>query len=132
MKKIVQFISSIALILGFVALPVAFATPTLAITPQEQLCEGSGGNWTGSACRNPNGGTTTLPAFIRNIVNILLFVIGAVAVVMIIIGGFKYVVSNGDQSAVTGAKNTILYAVIGLVIAILGYAVVEFVVTNLN
>lgn len=70
-------------------------------------------------------------AVFQTIVNILLFIIGAVAVIMLIIGGIRYVVSGGDQNAVTGAKNTILYAVIGIVVAVLAYAVVNFVITEL-
>lgn len=65
------------------------------------------------------------------IVNILLFIIAAIAVIMLIIGGVRYVVSGGDQSAVTSAKNTILYAIIGIIVAILAYAAVNFVVGSL-
>jgi hypothetical protein len=64
------------------------------------------------------------------ITNVLLFIIGAVSVVMLIIGGIRYTVSQGDSSAVTGAKNTILYSIVGLVISILAYAVVNFVIGN--
>ena len=67
----------------------------------------------------------------QTIVNILLFLVGAVAVVMLIIGGIRYVVSAGDQAQVTGAKNTILYAVVGIVVALLAYAVVNFVLGSL-
>lgn len=70
-------------------------------------------------------------AVFKTIVNVMLFIIGAVAVIMLIIGGIRYVVSGGDQNAVTGAKNTILYAIIGIVVAVLAYAVVNFVLTNL-
>jgi hypothetical protein len=49
---------------------------------------------------------------------------------MLIIGGIRYTVSNGDSAAVTSAKNTILYAVIGIVVAILAYALVNFVITS--
>lgn len=65
------------------------------------------------------------------ITNILLFIIGAVAVIMLIIGGIRYVTSGGDSTAVTAAKNTILYAVVGIVVAIIAYAVVNFVIENL-
>ena len=51
--------------------------------------------------------------------SILLFIIGAVAVIMLIIGGLRYVVSGGDASKVQDAKNTILYALVGIVVAIL-------------
>lgn len=66
----------------------------------------------------------------KKIVNVLLFVIAAIAVIMLIIGGIRYVVSGGDQSAVTSAKNTILYAIVGIIVAILAYAAVNFVLTS--
>lgn len=82
---------------------------------------------------NKTGGsqnTTSLPDFMKKIANALLFVLGAIAVIMIIIGGIKYVTSQGDSSAVTSAKNTILYSVIGLIVAILAYAIVNFVINS--
>ena len=66
----------------------------------------------------------------QTITNVLLFVIGAVSVVMLIIGGIRYTISQGDSTAVTSAKNTILYAIIGLVVAILAFAAVNFVITS--
>lgn len=66
----------------------------------------------------------------QTITNVLLFIIGAISVIMLIIGGVRYVVSGGDQAAVTAAKNTILYAVVGIVVAILAYALVNFVITS--
>lgn len=63
----------------------------------------------------------------RVITNVLLFIIGAVSVIMLIIGGLRYTVSGGDSNAVTGAKNTILYAIVGIIVAILAYAIVNFV-----
>ena len=51
---------------------------------------------------------------------------------MVIIGGVKYTTSGGDQAAVTSAKNTILYGIIGLVIAILAYAIVNFVISKIG
>ena len=77
-----------------------------------------------------DGNSTDLPSFITNIVNILLFLAGAVAVIVIIIGGIRYVMSSGDAGQVQSAKNTILYAVIGLIVVIMAYAIVNFVVTN--
>lgn len=66
------------------------------------------------------------------ITNVLLFAIGAISVIMIIIGGLRYVVSGGDSSKVTAAKNTILYAIVGLIVALLAYAVINFVLTNFS
>jgi multisubunit Na+/H+ antiporter MnhB subunit len=61
-----------------------------------------------------------------------LFIIGAISVIMLIIGGIRYVVSGGDSGAVTSAKNTILYAIVGIVVAILAYALVNFVVSSFS
>jgi len=67
----------------------------------------------------------------QTITNILLFLIGAISVIMLIIGGIRYVLSNGDSNAVVGAKNTILYAIIGIVVAFLAYGAVNFIITQL-
>jgi hypothetical protein len=64
------------------------------------------------------------------ITNVLLYVVGAIAVIMIVIGGLRYVLSGGNSEQVTAAKNTILYAVIGIIIAILAYAIIRFVISN--
>ena len=62
-----------------------------------------------------------------NITNTILYIIGILSVIMLIVGGLKYAVSAGDAKKVTDAKNTILYALIGLIISILAYAIVNFV-----
>ena len=67
------------------------------------------------------------PDIIKNVINLILIVLGMVAVIMIIIGGIRYTTSNGDSSNVKAAKDTILYAVVGLVVAIMSYAIVNFV-----
>ena len=66
----------------------------------------------------------------RTITDVMLFLIGAISVIMLIIGGLRYVVSGGDSTAVQNAKNTILYAVVGIIVAILAYAVISFVITS--
>jgi hypothetical protein len=67
----------------------------------------------------------------NKVVNILLFLVGAVSVIMLIVGGFRYVISAGDQNAVTGAKNTILYAIIGLIISFIAFGAVNFLTSSL-
>lgn len=69
-------------------------------------------------------------SLMQNIVNTLMLLLGAISTIMIIIGGFRYVTSNGDSNQIAAAKNTILYAVIGLVVAILASVTVNFVVTQ--
>lgn len=65
------------------------------------------------------------------ITNILLFIVGALSVIMLIIGGLRYVISGGSSANVTAAKNTILYAIVGLVISFLAFAAVNFVLSSL-
>lgn len=76
--------------------------------------------------------TNSLNDLIATIINVLSVLVGVLAVVMIIIGGFRYVTSGGNSEKVTGAKNTILYALIGLVIVALAQAIVRFVLKNVT
>ena len=73
-----------------------------------------------------------LPQTILNIVNVVIGVLGIVAVLVIIIGGVQYMTSTGDAGKVKKAKDTILYGVIGLVICILAFAIVNFVIGAFN
>lgn len=73
-----------------------------------------------------SGSTVTLTGAIGTIVNTFLFLIGAVSVLMIIYGGFRYVSSGGEASAVKSAKDTIMYSIAGLVIALSAYAITNF------
>lgn len=71
-------------------------------------------------------GALSMQTVIKTAVNVLLYFVGALSVIMIIYGGFKYVTSSGESSAVASAKNTILYAVIGIIISVLAYSIVNF------
>lgn len=66
-------------------------------------------------------------AIFTTIINTLLFIVGLLSVIMLIWGGIRYATSAGNSSSVTAAKNTIMYAIIGLVVAILAYAIVNWV-----
>lgn len=124
MQKIkLSIIAAFAVLgLGLATVPAYAATCTSA-----RDCVQSGVNNAGGTSSKTDVGT-----LIKTIVNVLLFILGALAVIMIVIGGIKYTVSNGDSSAVTSAKNTIFYAVIGLVVALMAYAIVNFVVKNVG
>jgi TRAP-type C4-dicarboxylate transport system permease small subunit len=67
----------------------------------------------------------------KQVTNTILYIVGIIAVIMLIIGGIRYVISGGDAKKVTDAKNTVLYAIIGLVISFLAFAIVNFVITAL-
>ncbi|TAL14691.1 hypothetical protein EPN95_02195 [Patescibacteria group bacterium] len=116
-------------VLALSALVVPIAVPaSAACDPTNQTLAG------GAACSQPTGTSGSLfgsDSIFTKIVNILLFIIGAVAVIMLIIGGIRYTLSAGKESEVTAAKNTILYAIIGIVVAFLAYAVVNWVLTSL-
>jgi hypothetical protein len=141
MKRITTIITSFALLAGLTAaVPVLVPTGAHAATnPNSQaLCEGSGGTWaansaspTGGSCSNGEG-SRTVPGTIQQITDVLVFLVGAVSVLMIIIGGVRYVTSNGEQAGTKSAKDTILYAIIGLVVAFMAYAIVHFIVASFN
>lgn len=67
-----------------------------------------------------------------NVTNTLLFIIGAIAVIMLIYGGIRYTASGGNADAVKNAKNTILYAIVGIVVAVLAFAAVNFVIGQIG
>lgn len=65
------------------------------------------------------------------IINTLIFITGSISVLMIVIGGLRYATSAGDQGNISSAKNTILYSVVGLVLSLMGYAIVNFVLSRI-
>lgn len=79
-----------------------------------------------------NGGSFgTASSLLQVIVNILLFLIGATSVIMLIIGGIRFIVSSGDSQATTNARNTILYSIIGIVVAVAAYGIVSWILGRL-
>jgi len=131
-KKIGQgllLVPALMLGLSFAVVPTAFAgtcdTGDINTNPL-----GGGAN-----CAQGEGTANSLfdqGGVFQTITNILLFLIGAIAVIMLIIGGIRYVISGGDQAQVTSAKNTILYAVVGIVVAFLAFAAIQFVTSQLK
>jgi hypothetical protein len=85
-----------------------------------------------AACASACNTGSTVNSIFASIANVLIFIIGSVSVIMVIIGGLRYVTSNGDSKSTESAKNTILYAVIGIIVAIASYAIVKFVLTNIK
>ena len=66
------------------------------------------------------------------IANVVLYIVGAISVIMLVWGGVRYIISGGDSKKITDAKNTILYAIIGLIIAVLAFAIVNFVLNAIG
>lgn len=89
----------------------------------------------GANCAQANGTSNNLFAqggVFQTVANTLVFLVGAVSVIFLIIGGLRYVISQGDKNNVTAAKDTILYAVIGIVVAVVSFALVNFVINALS
>lgn len=72
-------------------------------------------------------GSSDIENLIRTIINVFSAIVGSISVIMIIIGGFRYITSAGDSNSVGGAKNTILYAIVGLIIVAFAQIIVQFV-----
>ncbi len=106
-----------------------FASLT-AITYADAKSEIIGGAETASGEDAPDDAGATLGDTIINAVEIFSLVIGIVSVIFIMIGGFKYVTSSGDSGKLSSAKNTIIFAVIGLIIASLAQVIVNFVLNE--
>ena len=91
----------------------------------------TGGGTIGTAVDRVGDGEDTLWENIQHIINAVIGVLGIVCVIVIIIGGINYMTSSGDSGKVKKAKDTILYGVIGLVICVLAFAIVNFVIANI-
>ncbi len=120
-------ISSLAL---FVAMFVI--VPTLALAQGDQTA----GNQTAGnpktpqsvSLTNPLGEGTTVPSLIGRVINAVLGIVGSLALVMFIYGGFTWMLSGGNSSAIEKGKNILIWASLGLVIIFISYALVSFVI----
>ena len=118
-KNLLQIVTGIATVATLFAGKVA-----MALTAQE-----------GAEAARADGMPANLvgPEGVFNkITSTVLYAVGIVSVIMLIYGGLRYVMSGGDSKKVTDAKNTILYAIIGLIIAVLSYAIVHFVLQAID
>lgn len=140
-KRTSNFLLAGLLMTILVGVTIVFSgnTPVFA-QDQNALCDGvnitgpsgeSGDGCGSEGYSQDGGGPNTIKGLIKTVLNIFSMVVGAISVIMIIIGGFKYITSGGDATSVGGAKNTILYAIVGLVIVFFAQVIVKFVIGNL-
>jgi hypothetical protein len=106
---------------------ISLGAPAIALDPFPPCTAGA----TSSVCTAQNDKLFGPNSIWTRILDTFTFVIGSISVLVIIIGGIRYVTSGGDQAGITSAKNTILYAVIGVIIAMMAYGIVHFVVSNI-
>jgi len=128
-NKIKALVATLAVaVMGISALPVSAAQvlcPNGTKAPSNDLTRCTDISNTDNGNNNND-----LMKTLNTIINVVIGVIGFVAVVIIIVGGVQYTLSAGDAAKVTKAKNTIMYGIIGLVIAMLAFAIVNFILTN--
>ena len=114
-KTLVAAVLSVAVAVVAVVMPIALPSASA------QFRSGLDAAQTREMSTKPIGTT------IGDIVNVFLYFVGAVAVIVVIWGGFQYITSSGDSQKATTAKNTIMYAVIGIVVVVMSYAIVNWV-----
>jgi len=127
MRRIYTILLAVA---SFAALTSVYAAP--AAFAETSVLGDACKNNSSVICKQSENAESKTTTFITNLTNLLLFAIGVISIVMIIIGGIKYTTSNGDSGQITSAKNTILYAVVGLVIALMAYGIVRYVVSQFS
>ena len=120
MRRLLPLLAGLALITGLVFIATE---PVAAQDNTERVCELLAE--LGESCEDD---TNPFRRLVGSIVDVLSLIVGATSVIMVIIGGLRYVVSGGDSAKVVAAKNTILYAIVGLVVVIFAQSIVAFVV----
>lgn len=127
MKLKTMIVTMFAIVAAFVPVfvpTVAFA----AADAKASICEGVGLAGSGTGCTQGSG--PTVETAIAAAINLISIVVGVIAVIMVIVGGLKYILSSGDSNNINSAKNTILYAIIGLVIVAFAQIIVRYVLNN--
>ena len=123
MKKIILIIGTIAAIIA----------PQMILASSSNLVFADAKTQIESAVNEVGGSEnkTDVKGFIGNIIKTMFFIVGVLAVIVIIFAGVTFVMSAGNSQTIQKAKTTIIYAVIGLIVSILSYAIVNFVVSSL-
>jgi len=123
-KKIVSIVFAAALLLA----PVMISNTGFALfdNAKGEACAGLAVSDTGKC----GDGGSTINKVLKNVLNVMTVIIGLIAVIMIIVGGTKFITSGGDSGKVSSARSTLISAVVGLVIVALAQIVVQFVLKN--
>ena len=104
-------------------------TPAVSAANGINICSG---NENSVYCKNKNTGETQVNGIIKTIVEVLLTAVGAISIIMIVIGGIMFALSSGDAQKAAKARNTVLYAVVGLAVSLFASAIVNFVFNRFN
>lgn len=122
----------IAVMLLLAVLPLAISQPAFADCISDPTSAGCpcALNSSSAACQDLSK-QDGLSNILKNATNIVLFIAGALAVIMIIYGAIRFMTAHGNEKQVESARLIVTYSVIGLIIALLAYALVNFVLSNL-
>jgi uncharacterized membrane protein len=135
MKKLTrQIILSIFLALGLFSLNVGYTQAALFQGSKGEACTAVRANVSGEERCDPaklQESENKLTKTLKNIINILTIVVGIVSVIMIIVAGFRYITSAGDSNGITAARNTLIYAIVGLIIVAFAQIIVKFVLVRI-
>jgi cytochrome bd-type quinol oxidase subunit 2 len=128
-QKLKTSLLALAMVLAIGA-PAMVSSAAYAADIQGGLCKGAELQISDSGSSCPTTGTNNLNSLLTKVINIFSAIVGVIAVIMIIVGGLRYITSGGDSNKVSAAKNTIIYAIIGLVIVALAQLIVRFVLNQ--
>jgi len=109
-----------------------YAGPAYATASKTDVCSGVGLTADGRGCKDVTSGGPTAHSVVKTIVNILSIIAGIIAVIFIIIGGIKYITSSGEANNIKAAKDTIMYAIVGLIVVALAQVIVRFVLNKVT
>ena len=107
-------------------------TPVVSAANGINICSKENGSDNSVYCQNKDSGGAQVGGIIKTIVEVLLIAVGAISIIMIVIGGIMFALSSGDAQKAAKARNTVLYAVVGLAVSLFASAIVNFVFNRFN
>ena len=120
-------------LLAIAIVPVRVAAaPALFIVADAKSDACAGIGLSGTDCNGGGDVQTQASSIVGTLINLFSIVVGVAAVIMVMVAGARYITSSGDPGKVSGAKNTLLYALVGLLLVGAAQAVVHFVITNVH
>ena len=126
--KLNTIVAAALLLAGLAVAAVHSPAHVFALNAKQQaICDSIG---SGTNCGASNKGGSDVNGVLKTIINLFTAIVGVIAVIMVIIAGFKYITSGGDSAKLTSAKGTLVYALVGIAIVALAQAIVRFVLSK--
>lgn len=133
MLKSIKAIFLAAMAVGVLAVPVLAPSVAYAsVSIEENICNGTNASTSGGGVCGKTAANTKVSQVMSNVINFFSLLVGIVSVVMIIIGGFRYTTAGGESSKITAAQQSIIFALVGLVIVAMAQFIVHFVLGKIT